>query len=403
MLSDLISTYGERLIIAVVGVGMAFIALIAVLWLVRRRGGPAPFLKGGKNRQPRLQVLDATAVDARRRLVLVRRDNVEHLIMIGGPTDIVVESGIGAIPIVTDITQNNNARLEDLSPDLPSRQEPSLSQPAPSITPEKQKPAAPVKLEPQPEPIIPPAKNDVPAAPVVAPQRTILPNQTAQAPTPVVAPKALQRTETNAAIPLAAQQKTAPEVRDDTVKPSSPLTTSAMRPRSTSAVSSQQRDPSAAAATNTPAAASATSARAVMATTMSATATAAPIVSSEPQYSLPAQTTAARVDDIFDAARERVLPDLVSPDKDRPQDAVKADSQETAPSFDDSFSIELRDDFESFLNAEIEKTSQNNASQATIEPFKLEGVNKPITGASVDTDAQKEMARIFGEMAVKRD
>ena len=31
-----------------------------------------------------------------RRLVLIRRDNVEHLIMIGGPQDVVVESGITA-------------------------------------------------------------------------------------------------------------------------------------------------------------------------------------------------------------------------------------------------------------------------------------------------------------------
>jgi flagellar protein FliO/FliZ len=38
-------------------------------------------------------------VDGRRRLVLVRRDNIEHLLMIGGPTDIVVESNIvRAIP-----------------------------------------------------------------------------------------------------------------------------------------------------------------------------------------------------------------------------------------------------------------------------------------------------------------
>jgi len=43
---------------------------------------------------PRLAVIDAAAVDGRRRLVLVRRDNIEHLLMIGGPTDIVVESNI---------------------------------------------------------------------------------------------------------------------------------------------------------------------------------------------------------------------------------------------------------------------------------------------------------------------
>jgi hypothetical protein len=43
---------------------------------------------------PRLAVVDAAAVDGRRRLVLVRRDNIEHLIMIGGPTDVVVEPNI---------------------------------------------------------------------------------------------------------------------------------------------------------------------------------------------------------------------------------------------------------------------------------------------------------------------
>jgi hypothetical protein len=39
-------------------------------------------------------VLDSANVDARRRLVLIRRDNVEHLILIGGPTDVVIEPGI---------------------------------------------------------------------------------------------------------------------------------------------------------------------------------------------------------------------------------------------------------------------------------------------------------------------
>ena len=47
-----------------------------------------------RNRQPRLAVIDAASVDGRRRLVLIRRDNVEHLLMIGGPTDVVVETNI---------------------------------------------------------------------------------------------------------------------------------------------------------------------------------------------------------------------------------------------------------------------------------------------------------------------
>jgi hypothetical protein len=43
----------------------------------------------------RLDIVEQAVVDAKRRLVLVRRDDVEHLVMIGGPTDIVIESGIG--------------------------------------------------------------------------------------------------------------------------------------------------------------------------------------------------------------------------------------------------------------------------------------------------------------------
>jgi hypothetical protein len=59
---------------------------------------------------PRLAVIDAAAVDGRRRLVLVRRDNVEHLLMIGGPTDIVVEPNIvRAAPGRDQIPQRPNA------------------------------------------------------------------------------------------------------------------------------------------------------------------------------------------------------------------------------------------------------------------------------------------------------
>ncbi len=43
-------------------------------------------------------MLDAAAVDTRRRLVLIRRDDVEHLILIGGPTDVVIESRIATTP-----------------------------------------------------------------------------------------------------------------------------------------------------------------------------------------------------------------------------------------------------------------------------------------------------------------
>jgi hypothetical protein len=38
-----------------------------------------------KSEKQRLAVIDAASVDGRRRLILIRRDNVERLLMIGGP------------------------------------------------------------------------------------------------------------------------------------------------------------------------------------------------------------------------------------------------------------------------------------------------------------------------------
>jgi hypothetical protein len=77
---------------------LAFIVVLALIgavaWLVRRFAGNRLGAGANRGRMPRLAVIDAAAVDGRRRLVLVRRDNVEHLLMIGGPTDIVVEPNI---------------------------------------------------------------------------------------------------------------------------------------------------------------------------------------------------------------------------------------------------------------------------------------------------------------------
>jgi flagellar protein FliO/FliZ len=76
----------------------AFVAVLALIgvaaWLVRRFATNRLGANPNRGRMPRLAVIDAAAVDGRRRLVLVRRDNVEHLLMIGGPTDIVVEPNI---------------------------------------------------------------------------------------------------------------------------------------------------------------------------------------------------------------------------------------------------------------------------------------------------------------------
>jgi hypothetical protein len=83
--------YGLRFLFAFIVV-LGLIGLFA--WLARRFGASNLGTTAARGRQPRLAVIDAAAVDGRRRLLLIRRDNVEHLLMIGGPTDVVVETNI---------------------------------------------------------------------------------------------------------------------------------------------------------------------------------------------------------------------------------------------------------------------------------------------------------------------
>lgn len=51
-------------------------------------------VRGGPGRQQRLGAVDVFNLDQDRQLVLVRRDNVEHLVLIGGPNDVLIESQI---------------------------------------------------------------------------------------------------------------------------------------------------------------------------------------------------------------------------------------------------------------------------------------------------------------------
>jgi flagellar protein FliO/FliZ len=103
---------------------LAFIIVLGLIgataWAVRRFG--AGRLGGGglRGRQPRLAVIDYASVDGRRRLILIRRDNVEHLVMIGGPTDVVVESNIvRAAPASRDVAVPRQPAIETAQRAIP--------------------------------------------------------------------------------------------------------------------------------------------------------------------------------------------------------------------------------------------------------------------------------------------
>lgn len=78
-----------------------FAVLAALVLLIRRftgRGPGSATKSGSLPRQPRLGIVDVYELDRQRQLILLRRDNVEHLLLVGGPNDVVVERNIGRGP-----------------------------------------------------------------------------------------------------------------------------------------------------------------------------------------------------------------------------------------------------------------------------------------------------------------
>lgn len=74
------------------------VALLALLvWAFRTFFGKASSANLRKAREKRLGVIETAAVDSKRTLYLIRRDDVEHLVMVGGPVDVLVETGITGI------------------------------------------------------------------------------------------------------------------------------------------------------------------------------------------------------------------------------------------------------------------------------------------------------------------
>jgi flagellar biogenesis protein FliO len=148
------------------------LALIgAAAYLVRRFAGRGIGSGNSRGRMPRLAVIDAAAVDGRRRLVLVRRDNVEHLLMIGGPSDIVVEPNI----VRNTSTRDAAAPRQPAGTELPPRvalpdtnwSEPAASHAEPFEFPEPT--VAPPPPRPSPRPSL---GDDLRRAPSLAPERT---------------------------------------------------------------------------------------------------------------------------------------------------------------------------------------------------------------------------------------
>jgi flagellar biosynthesis protein FliO len=116
-----------------------------------RRSGRRP---RSRFQAPRLAVIDSAPIDRRRTLVLIRRDKVEQLVMIGGPNDVVIEQNVRRAIDAPERAQRVAPRLAvrdvEFSPKLMRADVPPRPRSMQSRIPITRKPAPP--LEPHPSP-----------------------------------------------------------------------------------------------------------------------------------------------------------------------------------------------------------------------------------------------------------
>jgi len=198
------------------------LALIgAAAYLVRRFAGHGIGSSNSRGRMPRLAVIDAAAVDGRRRLVLVRRDNVEHLLMIGGPSDIVVEPNIVRSNATRDAASPRPPAGTELPPRIPL---PDAGWPEPTNGhTESPDFPEPTMAPPAPRPARSPLSDDLRRGPSLAPERARDDTLAGPAPEPAVRAEPVLRVERPAPRPSPRSERLEPSLsrtpRLDTAAP----------------------------------------------------------------------------------------------------------------------------------------------------------------------------------------
>ncbi len=429
MIEELVAAYGNRFLVAALGVSLALLCLFIVLWLLRKRA-PSPFVRGGRNRQPRLQVLDAAAVDARRRLVLVRRDNVEHLVMIGGPTDIVIESGIGDERAYLSATPVSPSQAVPLAhEDRPGDREPvAIPKPAAAIAAVRPEPELPAnRPEPAAAPVRrePPRQPPAPLKPAAEPMRTVaaaaaIEPALRKQPAPQPVPAADMAASAPPPSPAPIQPVAAPTlVRDDAPVTIAPV--AAAEPPKSEVAAASSVEPPLVPPSSRPSMTAATPATvAPPAQTVEAAAPAAPTQDGD------VSLASAQAEDILEAARGRVMPELTERAATEPELAPEPRPSPEEPKVDEAPKQRIPSDFERVLEEEMERHLAATASAApvaatdiaaasAIRPERPVGIppvggapkvdvagNRP-SDAAEEPSLQKEIARIFGEMSASRD
>jgi hypothetical protein len=187
---------------------LGLLALFAVI--VRRVAGQGLRTDGSRGRGPRLGVVDTYALDRTRQLLIIRRDDVEHLLMIGGTNDVLIESNIvRALPASAIREQQVSLASQVSYDDAPVAQAnyddrmfaPQISAPVQSQAPQAQMPrlkVSPAAVAPQASPPRPNIEIEAAYAPQASQAQTYDTNEPAPSPMQQQAREALSNSELQA-------------------------------------------------------------------------------------------------------------------------------------------------------------------------------------------------------------
>ncbi len=151
MLSSILGTDGSPLLSYLI-VFLIMVVLLSLFALGAKRFARGRLTLGGnggsgRSRQPRLGIVDIYELDRQRQLILLRRDNTEHLLLVGGPNDVVVERNIvrtGTARVAAELADRSEPETEAPLP-LPAGTEP------PPLPPPFPEPEMPRPFAPEPE------------------------------------------------------------------------------------------------------------------------------------------------------------------------------------------------------------------------------------------------------------
>ena len=110
-ITSLIGESGTTLLTSVLALVAVLALAVLGLWLLKLTMKSTATLGRGRNR--RLGVVEQLQIDAKRQVLIIRRDDVEHVIMTGGGQDVVVETGIPVLRAHPAPPQATRGKLPD--------------------------------------------------------------------------------------------------------------------------------------------------------------------------------------------------------------------------------------------------------------------------------------------------